>query len=220
MLNMRTLGVEFTRLAWHGVRAFVVTFVVVVLYGFLLAYLSYWHLQSASQWAGLGALAAVIEGFVLATILARQRGILTAMSEGLRRMGIGRQTVQNVFQEAETQPPPVGGASLIQTTALQMAIGRLTSQMRGGTFLRRLMWARVLGLVGTWILSRSRHAEMQRGGANLVQLRQELESSADEMLTGMLRLRAQMWTWAAAIGFPIVVALQTLLIANLAVLRL
>ncbi|MBX9678101.1 MAG: hypothetical protein K2X38_05000 [Gemmataceae bacterium] len=228
MIGLRTLGVEFTRLAWHGVRTFVVTFVGVFLYGCVLAALSYWFLQSVSQWAGLGALLAIVEGIALATILARQRGMLAAMTEGLRRMGIGRETVSTVFKEAEGEQPalavqqsqPSASTSLVQTAALQMAIGRLSSQMRGGTWLRRLLWARVLGLLGTWILSRSRHAEAQRSGASLMQLRQELESSADEMLTGIIRLRAQLWTWGAIVGFPIVVALQTFAISMMSAWRL
>jgi hypothetical protein len=225
MIALRSLGVELTRLAWHGVRTFVVTFVAVFVYGCVLGAISYWFLQSVPQWAGLGAIAAVIEGIALATILARQRGMLAAMTEGLRRMGIGRETVRTVFQEVETQPATASPAaspstSLVQTAALQMAIGRLSSQMRGGTWLRRLLWARVLGLLGTWILSRSRHAEVQRGGASLMQLRQELESSADEMLTGILRMRAQLWTWGALVGFPLLVAVQTFAISMMSGVRL
>lgn len=230
MIGLRTLGVEFTRLAWHGVRTFVITFVAVFVYGCVLGALSFWFLESVPQWAGLGALLAIVEGIALATILARQRGMLAAMTEGLRRMGIGRETVSTVFKEAEGERPtgapavtesqPTASTSLVQTAALQMAIGRLSSQMRGGTWLRRLLWARVLGLLGTWILSRSRHAEAQRSGASLMQLRQELESSADDMLTGIIRMRAQLWTWGAIIGFPIVVALQTFAISMMSAWRL
>ncbi|MFO0863154.1 MAG: hypothetical protein U0744_00590 [Gemmataceae bacterium] len=40
------------------------------------------------------------------------------------------------------------------------------------------------------------------------------------MLIGILRLRAQMWTWGAVIGFPIGVALQTFAISLMSGVRL
>lgn len=235
MPDMRAILGDIAALLRVGVRSFVLTSLLMLLLGAVLAALSYW-IFSGHHWVyGLiFALVALIECIVVGFVLAAKRAIAVTLNHGLRRYQLGGAAIRLIFDRllgvtAEEAHGERGGwmTKTAERLPLAQAETRLQEAIRahlhapavdGGAsgWLRRRLQARLLGAIHKYTLARFRDEDAQHGGVDLVRVRDDLGERINGMLLSKLRGGINVWTAAVLIGLPVqVLALDYIVLAFL-----
>jgi hypothetical protein len=230
--KFRHLMADLLRVA---VRSFCGTLFLMFCVGLLLAGGAYHILARDHVWvAGLAALAALIEAWLVGLIWAFKRALLRAALAGLKRYGLGKATVRLLFGRAlgpsvEESPGRWRGAFTrsVERLPLAEAERRLaravqqkeTSSTPGGLANRLWHWVqrRLVGNVQTLTLARLHEYNARHGSVNLTKVQTELESHIDHLLVDKLRHATKVWTLTVLIGLPVQVLAAAFLV--LALLR-
>jgi hypothetical protein len=214
-----------------ALRSFLGTFLVVSVAGAFLAAASAYLLRHHPLYASVAAAVAAAEAVATGALLGGKRAIVMALVHALHSLRLGRATVRLVFerllgvtrgQELDNR----GGALALAAERLPLAQAesRLTAAVdhllaapssEGGGWFRRRVRARLLRAVQRYTLARFREEGARSGGVDLVKVRAELESKADEMFLRRVRGGLNLWTALVVVGLPAAVFAQTYLLIAL-----
>jgi hypothetical protein len=232
MSDLRKIGGELANLAWVAARSFVGTVLVLTAAGVLLAVVSYYVLRDDLPYAAIAGAVALAEGIAAGIVLGVKRGLVLALTHGVRRLGLGRSMVRLVFERllgvsADQEFGDRGGrlARGFERLPLAQAEDRLTravtglvgAPLEGGqdSYLRRRLRATLLRPVQTYTLARFRAEGVRHGGVDLVKAQADLDGQIDDLLLATLRGGLTLWTVAVALLLPVVVAAQTYVLIGL-----
>jgi hypothetical protein len=228
MSDIRSLWKNAAGLALVFLRSFVVTLLVVLAAGVLLAAASAYLLWDYPVYASVTAACAVAESLATGVLLGGKRAVVMALAHGLRSLKLGRAVVGLVFEHAlgVSSDQTVGdrGGTLtraVERLPLAQAERRLTSavsQLLGephGGWLRRRLQARLLRAVQRYTLARFREDGARHGGVDLARVQTELEATVDDRLTARLRHGLNLWTLLVLFGLPAAVFAQTYILLAL-----
>jgi hypothetical protein len=222
MLELRGIVGGVAGLMLVAVRSFLLTLLLMLLLGTVLAAASYW-LLSGQHWVyGLIlALIALVECAIVGVILAAKRAVAATLVHGLRKSHIGSAAVRLIFDRllgvAEEGTPGERGGWATKTAErlpLAQAEKRLSDAIRhlihapsteGGLTgrVRRRVQARLLGLVHKFTLASFREEDARHGGVDLTKVQGALGERIDNLLAGKLRSGVNLWTILILVGLPI-----------------
>lgn len=209
-------------------RAFLIALVGVALFGIVLALIALYALQERHWSIAAGAVAlTIIEAIALGVFLGSKRAIVAGVSHGLRQSRLVPSLVRVVFDrimrlEADGEVGERGGRivqgvermPLAQADALlSRSVQGLTGDAQQSGWLRRTLQSQLLKLIRKYTLARFRDEAAKHGGVDLIKVRNELESTADDVICRKLQAGVLLWTAAACLGLPLLVALQTYAVA-------
>lgn len=220
-VDLRSLVGSLGELARVAVRTYVTTLLLFVAAGILLAVGSYHFLRDhAELYGGAAGALALAEALAVGVFLAGRRAVAAVAAHALGSFRLGGSLVQSVFDRIPGLDDAEGERSLVarglerlplaQAEALlSAAVTRAIGDSATGGWLRRLIQARLLGLVQRYTLRRFREEGAVHGGIDVRQLRDELVRTVDDTLAQRVRGGARWWTGAALVGLTIVAAAQT-----------
>jgi hypothetical protein len=206
MVDLAALWRGLTSLAGVALRSFALTVVCMILFGFVLAGVSYYLASQTSTLRGvLAALIAIPVSTVAGFIVAGQRAVAVALIRGLRQHRFGETLVRAVFERllgvsGQHAMGERGGfvAQSVERLPLAQAEARLNDAVTallqapaegGGLtgWLRRRLQARLLRAVRDITLARFRAEGAEHGGVDLVNVQTELGARADGLVINHLR---------------------------------
>jgi len=217
MLDATSLGSNVVRLAGRGIKLFLLTFLLVILGGILLAVLSVYTLgDSGGGYRFLAVVLVILEAGFLAFFLAGRRAFALTLAEGLATMKLGSSVVRLVFDRLPATDKPDGAALSpgLQTLkpgeaehllANASEVVRREAGQLGG--IKEKIQSRLIDLVQKYSLLR---VESKPGEPiDLQSIRRDLEENIDDRLADKMRGTARFYTLLVLIGFPVLVAVQT-----------
>lgn len=223
-VDVRQIGSHIAKLTWVGVRSFVVTSVVTLLAGAVMAALSHYYLRE-HQWF-YGAIAAVValtESLTTGVLLGAKRAVVMVAAHGFGELRMGRALVRLVFERMLVGIPtedadgqntlarrgfkrlPLAQADEVLSSAVRSVMG----DAEQGGWLRRTVQRWLLEAVRKYTLARFREEGAQQGGVDLLLVQAELEENIDDAIVEKLRASLQLWTALVILGLPLLVAGQT-----------
>lgn len=203
-----------------AVRSFVLTMLLMLLVGLMLAAATYYLLADHFWYALIGAAVVLLEAVVLGVIWGSKRAMIVSIVHGLRRHRIGAKAVRLVFQRvlgvsAEPAFGDRGGfvTRTIERLPLAQAEQRLTETVdtlihapeedrRLRSRVRLWIQARLLRYVQALTLARFRETGAQEGGVDMLMVQAELEERLDEKLAAKLSGGLRIWTICVLLGLP------------------
>lgn len=227
-VDLRSVVGPLGGLARVAIRSYLTTLLLFVVVGVALAAGSYHFLRDHSEaFAGAAGALALIEAVAAGVFLAGRRAVAAVVGHALGSFRLGGKLVQGVFDRMPGLDGPADGgeksplarglerlplaqAEQLLTAAVTRAIGDAAA----GGWVRRLIQARLLGLVQRYTLHRFR--EEGAGGVDVRKVRDELVRTVDDRLADRVRGGAIWWTGAGVIGLTAVAAAQTGLLMALA----
>lgn len=217
-IDLSSLSTHLATLAWVGLRSFFKSFFLMLLYGALLAFGSYYFLREESWGYGVGAVVVtVVEAIALGFSLGSKRALAAILVHCIRGLSLGRLFVRLVFSRF-VEPDSAVSRGLekvplaIAERMLTGAVTRVTGDIGQGGFLRRLVQGQLLGGVQKYTLARFRAEDSTHGGIDARRVQEELERTIDDVLAERVSWTSQVWTVFVIAGLPLVVALQTWLL--------
>ncbi|MBI3821642.1 MAG: hypothetical protein HY289_03070 [Planctomycetes bacterium] len=223
-VDVRVLATHLAGLAWVAVRSFVGTVTVLILEGIVLATAS-WYVLGQYWWVyGLmAAFVALVEAVVTGIFLGAKRALVMTFAHGLGKLRLGEMLLRLVFDRmigiASTEAVGERGGRLVQVIErlplakaderLRKVIQDLTGEAGQGSWLRRKIQSRLLDAVSKYTLARFRDEDAERGGVDLIKVKDEIEQNADDAIVRKVRGGVRTLTLAVILGLPFVVALQT-----------
>jgi hypothetical protein len=229
-IDIRSFGSNLAASAGVAQRTFFGTVFAAVLGGLALSALSYIALREQHWVYGTLAVAlAMVEALVAGLVLGGKRAMAMGTVDSITRLQLGRVFVGSLFdrimnlvegeQAGERGHVVTKGAERIPLAKaedlLRRAVQKLTGDTEGAGWLRRKIQTRLTTTVEKYTLARFRDENAQHGGVDLVKVREELERMADNALAQRLLGGVKAATMLVAIGLPLLVALQTWLLAAL-----
>ncbi len=169
--------------------------------------------------AVIAALLALVEAVVLGTMAASKRALAASLTHGFRKLRLGRAAVQLIWSRllgnTKEQEPEERGriARTIERIPLAQAEAKLGQTVRDlirgeeGNWLQRKLQTRLLRSVEKYTLGRFR--EEGDAGVDLGKVQTDLEDRVDDMLIRKVRGGVNLTTALFALGFLVLVALQT-----------
>lgn len=220
----RTAGGHLAGATWAATKSFVLTFLLFLLVGVVCAAVS-WSFLRGDHWGhGLAvAVLALVEAIVLGVVLGGKRAIAAAVVHGITTLRLGGKLVAHVFDRMlgivdgtefgerggtvgqSIERLPIAQADSLLTRAVESVLGEASHH----GLLRRAIHTRLLRMIQRYTLARFREEGARHGGVNLKLVRDELVGTVDDLIATKLRGGLRLWTALAAVGLPVVVALQT-----------
>lgn len=206
MVDLRVIVGGVAGLMQAAVRSFLITLLLMLLLGAVLAGASYWMLAGQNSAYGLiAALVALAECAIAGVVLAAKRAVAATLLHGLRKSQIGSATVRLIFDRllgvsAEETHGERGGWATKTAECLPLAqaekrlgdairhLVRAPSNEGGPTaWIRRRMQVRLFGLVQKLTLASFREENARHGGVDLAKVQDDLGKHIDGLLIGKLR---------------------------------
>jgi hypothetical protein len=230
VLDLDRMAVAVAELLWTIVREFVLTMLVCVAVGGVLAYLSFLVLRKDPPAAMLAVVLVCLQAQAAGILLGTKRAIVMPLARAVARLKLGQVAVKAVFQRLL---PSVDGATVVGSAAwatrqlnrlplaqveqgLSRSITELLAAPAGGfgprAWFRRVVQQRLLRGVQQLTLARFRKEGAQGNAIDFDKVRQDLEGNADELLLGRLTAGLRLWTWVIALGLPLLAVIQVLLL--------
>jgi hypothetical protein len=224
--RLQALAANVRTLAWIGLRSFVGTFVLVSLFGVVLAACSFFYLNQFHWIHGLlGAFLCLVEAVATGFFFGLKRAIALTLAHALGTLRLGAALVRFLFERllgmADGQELGERGGAMakrIERLPLAQAEARLNSVVHQFTgdaeqagWLARKIQTRLLDAVRKFTLARFRAQEAKHGGIDLLQIRQELEPTIDDKLVEKVSGGLKLWTLIVFLGLPAAAAAQTYL---------
>jgi hypothetical protein len=217
----RHKGAELGRVA---LRSFALTAAAFLMYGAILAGISFYVLRDQPARYGAVAVAlALVESTIASIGLGVVGGVGAAMKHGLASLHLGQWLVRLIFerllgitaaQEAGERTDRIAGT--LEAIPLAQAEAALTSAVQGvvaadnqGGWLRRQVQTRLVELIRKLTLAKFRSEGSAQGGIDLLAVGEGLEQSIDGALEQRISRVTQLWTALVALGLPLLVGLQT-----------
>ncbi len=220
-VDLRSLAGHIAGLAWVAVRSFAGTLALLIVVGAALAAISYGLLREAPwQYRSGAAGLALAESAVAGVMLGMSRATANVLAYALGKLRLGSNLVALIFDRlvAAAGADPRGGQVVSAVARLPLAqtdvllsstVRELTGEVEANGWLRNKIQARLLEAVGKYTLARFREEGAQHGGVNLLAVRSELERAIDDSLVKNVQQSKRWPAVLAAIGLPLLVALQT-----------
>lgn len=172
--------------------------------------------------AVVGALLVLVLGAILGSMLSVKRAVLTAVREGAKAHRLGQRTVTGLFsrllgvKDGERSPGVIGATAekIPLGRAEQLvkdAAARLVSEGEKAGFFRARLHRMIVQRVESLTLSRFRAEENAGGGIDLLKVRDELSTTVEDKLLGILDGMMLKLTLLICLGF----AVGALLIAQI-----
>jgi hypothetical protein len=206
-VDIRSLGVHLTGLAWVALRSFAITILVLSVAGVALAALSYYFLRE-HHWAYgvIAAAAALFESVTIGIVLGTKRAVVMAIAHGLAKLRLGGFVVGLVFERmlgvAEGKEFGERGGRVSQglerlplaraDELLSGAVRDLTGEAEQGGWLRRKIRGMLLEAVRKYTLARFREEGAKHGGVDLLKLKEEREEGAKHGGVDLLKLKEEL----------------------------
>ncbi|VTT97465.1 Uncharacterized protein OS=Sorangium cellulosum (strain So ce56) GN=sce2879 PE=4 SV=1 [Gemmataceae bacterium] len=223
-IDVRSLSTHLAGLAWVAVRSFVATVIGFTLAGVVLAGVSH-HFLSDHHWVygAIAVTAALAESVAAGVVLGAKRAVVTALAHGLGTLRLGRALTHLVFERMlglaagaesgqrsgivarQLERVPLANAEELLTRAVVAMTGDVGQH---GWFQRKVQ-TQLLAAVRKFTLARFRVEGAERGGIDLLRMKEELERTADEALVQKIPGGLRLWTALALVALPAVVAVQT-----------
>lgn len=228
-IRASSIGAYAAGLAWVGVRAFLGTACVVMLGGMALAGAAYWFVRDAHYSHAVLAVALVlVESAAIAAALGWKHAVAATVTHGLGSLRLGRSLVRLVFDRVSAsvaQADADGGLALAADGLRRLPLARTQQLVDGairsladdghGGWTRRQVRRWLFRVVRKYTLAQFREAETEHGGIDLLAVRTQVEETIDGAIVHRLRKGLWLLTILTAVGFPLLVAVQTWAIAML-----
>ncbi|HWG43962.1 MAG TPA: hypothetical protein VN688_14385 [Gemmataceae bacterium] len=221
MVDVRGILGDVAGLMLVAIRSFLLTFLLFLLLGVVLAFASYYMLSAQNGVYGvIAALIALIECVVVGIVLGAKRAVVVAMLHGLHKYQLGSAAVRLIFGRllgvsAEQAHGERGGWATRTAERLPLAqaeqrlddaIHHLVQAPPAGSgltgWLRCRVQIRLTNTVGKFTLARFREEHAQHGGVDLAKVQTNLGDRIDDLLIGKLRGGINLWTAIAVVGLP------------------
>jgi hypothetical protein len=225
-VDLVSLAGKFANLALVGLRTFILTFLLIILEGVVLASLSYYGLRDYPMMATVAALVAFLESCVIAGFVAARRALILALAHGIRSEKLGQSAVHLLFGRmlgvSATAANPKPFAQALERLPLAQAEARLTHTVdtllpRSSSsgllaWLQRQIQARLLHSLQVITLAKFREQGAKEGGVNLAHIQALLEAQADDWLIARLKRSLGFWTLLVLVGLPLLILGQTFVV--------